>query len=480
MRAELLVVAAETTDRDRSAWRVRAARQLHAIGRPSEAIELLRERAVDGPDDVRALAASILAGSLDHEGENDEAWGVIDASRDLRPRPGSEGALGLAIVESVVLVNRGRLDAGLEVAERAAAGPADPAARYRLDGHLAAIRLYAGHTSDVAPLTRAIDAAISAEDGGVAAGRAMDLYYLTLALRGAAAARAVAFDLAARLDAIGYQTRATELRAECAQASILAGDLAGTVVLVDPMLEEPLGLLSRQRLLYNRGLALGLLGRIDDAERTFTEVEPIASDSFDGRGSVLWCQAEVALWSGRPLRALELATTSLTFTAFNDAEYVLPALVRAWAEVEVGQAPSIDIVTPSFPALHGAPIELGGLRALAAGRLVDAAMAFDEAAALWAGYHVPREHICRWAGGEALRLAGDTAAIPRLRVALDGASSIGFEPLAARARRSLRLAGERPPAAAPRTRAGALLTGRERESSISWRVGSPTPRSHAG
>ena len=260
----------------------------------------------------------------------------------------------------------------------------------------------------------------------------------------------------------------------------LAGGLAGTVVLVDPMLEEPLGLLSRQRLLYNRGLALGLLGRIDDAERTFVEVEPIASDSFDGRGAVLWCRAEVALWSGQPLRALELATASLAFTAFNDAEYVLPALVRAWTEVELGQEPSMDIGVAPFPALRGAPVELAGLRALSTGRLTDAVTTFDEAAALWAGYDVPREHICRWAAGEALRKAGDAAAIPRLRAALDGASSIGFEPLAARARRSLRLAGERPPTAAPTTRAGALLTGRERESSISWHAGSRTRRSLAG
>ena len=463
MIAELLAIAAETSEDDPSRWRVKAARQLHAIGRPAEAIALLREYAVDGSDDVRALAAATLAGSLDHEGENDQAWAVIDACRDLRPGPGSEGALALAIVESVVLVNRGRLHDALAVAELAAAGPVDPGTRYRLDGHLAAVRLYAGQTADLDPLTRAIDAAIAAGDGGTAAGRAMDLYYMALALRGAAAARTIAFDLAGRLDAIGYQTRATELRAESAQASILAGDLAATVVLVDSMLEEPLGLLSRQRLLYNRGLALGLLGRIDDAERTFVEVEPIASQSFDGRGAVLWCWAEVALWSGRPLRAHELAEASLAYTAFNDAEYVLPSLLRAWTQVEVGQEPALDIVTAPFPGLQGAPHELRGLRALSTGRSSDAVAAFDEAAALWAGFHAPREHICRWAAGEALRQAGDAAAIPRLRSALDGASSIGFEPLAARARRSLRLAGERPPTAARATRAGELLTGRERE-----------------
>ena len=73
--------------------------------------------------------------------------------------------------------------------------------------------------------------------------------------------------------------------------------------------------------------------------------------------------------------------------------------------------------------------------------------------------------MCRWAAGEALRRAGeDVQAIERLQEALGQAESIGFEPLAARIRRSLRLAGVRVSSSGRRRPAGDLaLTPRESE-----------------
>lgn len=462
-RAVLLAVAAESSTADGSAWRVRAARQLTAVGSPQEAITLLLGAPLEGDDDLRASGAAILAGSLDQVGRNDDAWAVIEDARDLRPPAESDGAVELGIIESLVLVNRGRLDDAIAILERAAASLGDVARYPRLTGHLASLRLYAGRTDRLDDLEAAVDASLAAGDGGTAAGRAMDLYYMTLAMRGAAAAATVADDAAARLERLGYHTRSAELRAEAAQAVIFAGALGPAVVRVDEMLEAPLGLLARQRLGYNRGLALGLMGRFEEAERTFAEFEPDATDSFDGRGALLWCWAEASLWSGQSARALDLASRSLAFTAFNDAELVLPSLARAWAEADLGRPPTTAAVEVPFPALAGAAPELRGLEALHRDHLVDATDAFDEAAGRWAGFNRPRELVCRWAASEARRRSGDgPSVVPALEAVLNDASAIGFEPLAARVRRSLRLAGVR--ISAPRGRGPIVeLTAREAE-----------------
>jgi DNA-binding CsgD family transcriptional regulator/tetratricopeptide (TPR) repeat protein len=460
-RTALLRVAAQTSDTEASLWRVRAAQQLHAIGSPDQAITLLQDP-LDGDDDLQALGVATLAASLDHEGRNDEALAVIDGARHLRPTPGSEGAIELAIAEAVILVNQGRLDAAIEIAERCAASAGDAARNPRLVGHLAALGLYAGRTDRLDGLEDAMEASLAAGAGGTAAGRAMDLYYMTLALRGAAPAVTVAAGAAERLEGLGFRTRAAELRAESVQAVIFAGDLADAVARIDTMLEEPLGLLSRQRLGYNRVLALGLLGRFEDAERTAAEVDLEVTDTFDGRGSLLWCRAEATLWSGRPERALALATWSLAFTAFNDAEFVLPSLTRAWAEVELGRVPTAAAFEGAFRALAGAAPELLGLQARGRGDEGAAADAFDAAADLWEGFHRPRALLCRWAAAEARRVTDGDSAVPALEAVLADAAAIGFEPLAARVRRSLRLAGVRIAAARGRGTIMAL-TAREAE-----------------
>jgi DNA-binding CsgD family transcriptional regulator len=248
------------------------------------------------------------------------------------------------------------------------------------------------------------------------------------------------------------------------QAAIFAGDLAGTVVGIDTMLEVPLNVLTRQRLLYDRGLALAFLGHVDEAERTLSEAHGIATDDFDGRGSVLWCWAEACFWGGQPARARELADASLAFTAFNEAEFVLPSLVRAWAEVELGNEPSPLAGRGEFRFLAAAEPEHRGLIAVARGEHLRAVDAFEEAARLWAGFNIPRELLCRSAGADALERAGQRdVAVERLRAVEAEATAIGFAPLVARVRRSLRLAGERPASSASARRSGGLLTGRERE-----------------
>ena len=464
-RAALLAVAAETSDGpEEPILRVRAAQALWAIGDPAGAIRLLRDP-ITGPEELKALRSSVMATSLEEDGQSEEAWAEIEYARALRPDPSSEGAIELAITESTALVNAyARLGDATKIVERAARRAGAAAQGYRLGGQLEALRLYSGLTDQTSALEASWSESLAAGDGGAAAGIAMDLHYNLLALRGGAVARDFAFVAADRLAALGFATRSAELRAEAAQAAIFAGDLEGTVLHADRMLEAPLGRRSVQRLLYNRGLALALLGRFQDAERTFVEVEPIATDDFDGRGSVLWCWAESSYWSGLPGRARQQAESALALSAFNDSEYVLPGLTRAWAEVELGRRPSPLPAAVAFRFHAGAVPEFQGLDALAVDDLAHAFAAFDEAAVAWRGFHAPRELLCKWAAGETARRAGLKAdALERLTAALDGAVTIGFEPLAARARRSLRQAGQRP-GPTPSTRpGGGLLTPRERE-----------------
>jgi DNA-binding CsgD family transcriptional regulator len=464
-RALLLMVAAETSDMATEATQFRLDSSIlyGSLGQTDQGLALL-EAPIEDDDETRALRAAARAGPLNNDGRYDEAWAVIEAARGLRPAPGSLGLIELTVTEASLLVNRGRLADAIELVEEVRARGGPGASGYRLAGHLAAMRLYAGQFDQLGALEASIAAGLEAGDGAAAAGRAMDHYYMTLLLRGGAAAVVVALDWAERLSALGYHTRATELRAEASQAAIWAGELTAALVRVDSMLEEPLGPLSRNRLACHRGLALALLGHIDEAERTFAEVEPNSTDYFDSRGSVLWCWAEACLWAGQPARAFEMASRSLSFRAFGDSEFIQPALARAWAEVELGREPTRPPEVLSFRFLDGAAPEFRGLQALARADHDAAVAAFDEATTLWAGFHVPRELICQWAAGDAVQRSGRIEeAVARLRAVEAAAGAIGFEPLVARVRRSLRLAGERPGRSSAAGRTGGLLTGRERE-----------------
>jgi len=211
-----------------------------------------------------------------------------------------------------------------------------------------------------------------------------------------------------------------------------------------------------------RGQALALLGRFEDAERTFDEAEPNAIPDFDGRGCVLWGRADQAYWSGVPERAVAHVDEAVLLPALGESEYLLPVMTAAWANLDLGRPPSREPDSQTYRVMAGAAPEYLGIVALGERRDEDALASFDKAAALWAGYHRPREAICAWAAGEAARRAGEPSAVGRLEEAHRMAVEMGFEPLANRVRRSLRLAGQRV-AAVPARRGGGLLTARERE-----------------
>ena len=154
----------------------------------------------------------------------------------------------------------------------------------------------------------------------------------------------------------------------------------------------------------------------------------------------------------------------LTIAPPVPSAHVGPQVVRAWGAWEAGQ-PIPPFASVAVPSVARATPETDGLRLLEAGDPEGAAASFHAAAGLWAGFHRPRELICQWAEGESLRRAGRGQEAPALlQATLESAAGIGFEPLAARLRRSLRQSGVRIPAAPRGSSVGPLdLTRREHE-----------------
>jgi DNA-binding CsgD family transcriptional regulator len=253
----------------------------------------------------------------------------------------------------------------------------------------------------------------------------------------------------------------TRLRAERVQTLAFTGRPTDAVVGADELLERPTPFLLHAWVMGQRVEALTHLGRFADAEETLRQVEPMLTDEWMSRGESLVAAADLAYWSGRPRDAAALAGQALAMPTNYEGNYLLPALTRAWAQADLGLPLEPLPGAPDSWAHRGALAEWSALDTFASGS--PAVGAFDEAADLWASHHVLRSAVCRWAAGEAARRAGASDAVERLRQALEVAGERGFEPLAARVRRSLRLSGVRLPRAPVRESGGGLLTGREHE-----------------
>jgi DNA-binding CsgD family transcriptional regulator len=263
---------------------------------------------------------------------------------------------------------------------------------------------------------------------------------------------------AAGVDGIGRPPRPHQV-----QALVAAGHLRAAVERADELLSQSAAGIVRQRLLASRCLALGLLGLFDEADATLARrySSPTAHGDRSASAALQAAQAEASLWSGRPRRAIEQAVAALRAHPAA-AERVSASITIAWAELEVGRAPSLhDDAVPS--ALAGARHEIRGISLLQAGAVAEAADSFEAASDWWDGRSVPRQLVCRWGAAEARRRAGDPDGAPTLRATLESAAAIGFEPLVARIRRSLRLAGDRPSAQRGTRTMGDLLTTRERQ-----------------
>jgi DNA-binding CsgD family transcriptional regulator len=251
------------------------------------------------------------------------------------------------------------------------------------------------------------------------------------------------------------------MQAETVQDLTFTGLTTEAVVVADELLEQPLPVDTRTWAEVLRAEALSHLGRFTEASASLAGIEHLLADDWGSRGEALTTRAGIAYWSGDLREAIARADKALAIPTFYAANHMLTALTRSWASFELGQSPA-----PLPAALRGwladaANAEWAALHARSLG--MPSHDLFLLAAARWEGHMALREILCRWAAADAARLAGAPDAGARLRDVLTDAERLGYEPIARRVRRSLRLAGVRVPRAQPPVPGTALLTPREHE-----------------
>jgi DNA-binding CsgD family transcriptional regulator len=467
-RAALLVIAAETSPAETGiALRLEAARALDEIPDWASVVSVLQPVVGLVEGNAFAEAHALLAHATFSMGDIGTARGHLAAMEEPAIEPGSAAAVRRAIEAATFLVNVegaveaaiGRLDAA-----SAAMAPGSPGVE-DLAALRAAILLLAAGTGDVDRIRAAADGAFDAGRYRTATDRGRVVqYFLNMAV-GAEAAFAFLVDRHARYDAAGLGSAAHDFLADAVVAAMLSGRLREALTIADRLLEEPAAPRARQTAGIYRARALVLLGRIDEGEVALEGLRGTATADYFGLGDLLTAQAEAALWGGRPDLAREHAQAALAVPAPLPIALAQAHIALAWADRELGRMPSSSPEVDWAPSTAGTPIELAALAAAAAGLHAEAAEGFTAAAGAWGRFHEPRALFCRWAAAEARAATGDrVVASDELGAALETAERIGFEPLAARIRRSLRLLGVRvAPKPAAAQGSGLGLTAREAE-----------------
>jgi DNA-binding CsgD family transcriptional regulator/tetratricopeptide (TPR) repeat protein len=467
-RAALLATAADASPTASGAsLRLHAARALDEVAEWAAIVRILDapERGATAEEQVEREA--ILAHAAFALGQVEVARAHLAAAVERTIDESSSAALRRVVEEATLMVNLAgevgpaiaRLDSAL------LAQPAGSPAARELGVLRAAIVMLATGEGDAQSLDDAIDDALRHGRLRTAADRARVVQYLLL-MGGGGADDGLGYLLeqTARFDRAGFGAAALEFQADAAVASHLAGHLEQAVGLADEVLERPVPPRARQTAQISRARSLTLLGRFEQAADASEPLVATASPDFFGRGELLTVQAELAYWSGRPSAAVTFAEAALDVPAPLPIARVLTTLVHAWARFDADLRLDRSTDVRLTRSLAGARPELEGLRQWHAGDHAAGARSFATAAELWTGFHAPRALIARWAQGESMRRTGQQGAVQVLAAALTDAVQMGFEPLAVRIRRSLRLAGVRAARPTPgrQPRAG-QLTPRERE-----------------
>ncbi len=458
-RAALLeICAAGSTGASADGYRLDAARAYRDLGDDAAVVRLF-QRPLACDADSAAWRDALLGDALWSMGRPQEAMRVLEHATVPR-LPETPGELEVACARARQLANTGHLEQALELLDEVIAGAGSLVTCRLTTVHASATQL-AGRSGVVGRLREEWNRARAAGDEAAAGMTAYPLHNGLLLEVGAAEAARFACEEGERQDAAGFHGRAAGLLVEGVQSLTLAGDLAAAIELGDELLERPASAVIRQRAQVYLARALVLAGRFEEASHVRRLVQapvPNATEEADRLDEA----AEAAYWEGRSRRCLELSSTVLAFPRVSQLNVVLPALVRAWAEVESRRQPDPVPPAPAVPCLAGAALEAAGLELLAADPAAASAR-FQAAATLWEPFMAPREAVCRWAAGEAARRAGHPEAVSLLRGALGRAEAMSFVPLASRIRRSLRLAGEPVGRRRGGRRAAVSLTERERE-----------------
>jgi DNA-binding CsgD family transcriptional regulator len=466
--AALLAVAAESAPATAgAAIRLRAARALDELSEWSSVLRVLGPVGDGGSTEELAERDALLAHAAYALGDLGAARQHLAAASARAVDPASLAGIRRTVETASFLVNVegsvgpavAELQAGIAVQPAGSAGDRD------LSVLLTAIVLLATGQGDPGVVATGLDEAFDAGRYRTASDRARVLQFLLLMSSSAEATLAFLLAQTARFEAAGVGSVALEFQADAVLAAILAGRPDQAITLADELAELPAPVRPRQASGTYRARALTLRGAFDQAADQLRSIVATASPDFFGRGEGLIAQAELAYWSGRPTVAAKLAEAALEIPAPVPVAHVQPQLLRCWARSDLGLDPETTLASPLTPSQAGAPPELEGLVAWHAGDAEAARAAFDQAAEAWAGFFEPRRLVCQWAAGESVRRSGDReVASRRLAGVLEAATAMGFEPLAARVRRSLRLAGVRT-SGVTRTQvlAAGGLTGRERE-----------------
>jgi DNA-binding CsgD family transcriptional regulator len=469
VQAELLGIAAaaSTGTADGLQLSLLAAHAYDRVSDRDAVLKILGSPSADGTAEQLTDRDALLARAAFAAGRHDEARQHLDAgrTRDIDPRGHAAAHLTREAAEFLVNVD-GDVTGALERLDGEIGGrPKDDPEAIGLRAIREGIVTASGGRPDIDSLRAAIEGATAVGELGAAADLVRVLGYAALMQDGADQGLRLLVEETARFGS-GPGGPRLEVAAMAVLAAHLAGRLVESVGRADELLEQPMPVHASQVAAIYRAKSLALLGRFEGAAAGLAAVEPSVTPDWSGRGDWLTASADVAFWGGRPDRAAALATEAMTVPAALRASHLVPALTLAWSRSELG-GPAIDgpsIPRPT-PSLAGALLELEALRRRQAGDLPGAIEAFSAAAQRWSRFHVPRWLACRWAAGDAMRLVGDLELAREALASTEAdATAIGFEALAVRIRRSLRLAGVRPGSIGRAPRGPRLeLTARERQ-----------------
>ncbi len=441
--------------------RLRAARALESVHDWQAAGEVLD--AIEGDDpQIRALAALLRVRGAWVAGRPAEVRNALDAGLALTAGSDSDVAVRLRVEQArVPIFIDCDLDAGVETAQQAwqlasRTGVATDRAEYFFGTALS----IADRPGAPDHLGAAIDLARRSGDTEteLSAGHNLIAYHQSRGSLSAGRQLAAAMhDRAAELELGRWQN---SFRATAAQLAFHAGDLRECLAETAELLVSPADSRARDLVVEIRALALIDAGRTDEALRLVTDRLTHAVADYRGLGQLQWVRAEAEVWGGRPRRALPLLADYLAGPP-GDVNRAFGLVTLAWARHESGLDVGPSAPEQSKPILTGVPLETAAV-ALLAVHPSAAVTLFARAAAAWAPYHRRGELRCRWAQGEASRLAGDQAGAAAVLESVESAAeSDGHAMVLARIRRSLRQLGIRRTAA--RTSDPSGLTGRERE-----------------
>lgn len=466
-RAALALIAAETGPADVALTRrLAAARLLDEVSEWASVVRALGETGDAGSAEALVERDAILAHAQYSLGDPAACGALLGAANGRSIALDSDAAVRRAVETATFLVNvEGRvedaiaaIDAVRSVQRGATSAIAD------LDALRTSILLLATGAGDPGDIAAALETAFAERRYRTATDRARVLQYWMLIGVGAESALAFLLAQRARFESAGVAAVALEFLADAVQAAILAGHLREAVAIADELLEQPAPPRVRQTAEIHRGRALCLLGQFELAADALSSVMRSASQDYFGRGEALAAQAELAFWSGRTAAAVPLAGDALAIPPPIPIAHIPPLLTAAWSNVELGRPPIAVLGKALPPAVVGAPHELEGLAAWHVGDPAAAATAFDRAAAGWGIVPRPEQAPEPVGRRKSRRRTGeDVRAVADLQAVLATAIAIEFEPLAARVRRSLRLAGVRVSAGRGGSSSDGGLTSRERE-----------------